>query len=479
MSQMMDSPKFFFLFVFTIVCYFNVVVANDPFYQALMFNYETLKLQQPSKLTDDNEKRTNCLTACPDGPKSAQIINIRFSKAGDSVFLYTNHENVFIRDVESEICANPYKASIVLDTSTNTYETGYELYYDVVSVELKCGKYDQLQKVQIFNDDERNKKQLLGVENIKVDKTESQGNTKFKVFASDRRTWTFYWISVLSIRISGYRRQISFAGDTINYYHSSSTMSMCKDYNLGDEIHKVPSQAWQQFQEKQSSTSPPKKKLNSATLEEIQIIPMRYFHTLAAKLATCIHLNIAYVWRSIAIQQYKEVDLYLYSIYKLWPSNVNIIFGVEGASPDISDTRLVRINPPNNEIFKKFPLPIPRIIYRIFEYNFSDVTYNAIVIIHNTQETVKIDERICDKEQEVKSWDYIRVENHASGLTYVCPVTEQIIEKLAIRYEINATMRPLELNSFLHKDEKSGTIKNEDVRDKILQEVGYNKYYDL
>ena len=48
-----------------------------------------------------------------------------------------------------------------------------------------------------------------------------------------------------------------------------------------------------------------------------QIMPMHYFHTLSARLATCTELNLALVREGIATGACKKVDAYLYAVYRV------------------------------------------------------------------------------------------------------------------------------------------------------------------
>lgn len=90
--------------------------------------------------------------------------------------------------------------------------------------------------------------------------------------------------------------------DTINDYHAAITMRACESYYSG--IGKI-------------ETYEDSPNVGNIGLVKTPIAPMRMFHSLSARLATCGYLNIAFVWESIASRQLKEVDLFLYALYRV------------------------------------------------------------------------------------------------------------------------------------------------------------------
>lgn len=102
---------------------------------------------------------------------------------------------------------------------------------------------------------------------------------------------------------SGDTRVIEMRKDTINdYLHSSISITECRSYYSG--VGKIPFYEYSQ-------------NAGNFHLIKTPILPMRMFHSLSARLTTCGYLNIALVWENIALGHLKEVDLYLYALYRV------------------------------------------------------------------------------------------------------------------------------------------------------------------
>lgn len=104
-----------------------------------------------------------------------------------------------------------------------------------------------------------------------------------------------------------------------------------------------------------------------------------------------------------------------------------------------NETRQIYLSDPKTQKI----ITVPRIIYRIIEYRRSrdcheeaDPTkliipkYAAAIIIHNDPSPIPDDERLCSRESALSGWDRITNEDPRIGLTYVCPVTLGLNEKL-------------------------------------------------
>ncbi|XP_065225025.1 uncharacterized protein LOC135848878 [Planococcus citri] len=433
---------------------------------ALVYNPITQQLEEPKQ---SHSKCTICLLGCPAHTSEQQKINEGASVTGNGVFAKSSHSELESNadgEVYTKICDETYMPVMVQDTSTSVesysyYQTGYELYYqDNNLFTLQCDKYNQFKKVLFTKADSIPGQ---GVSTQSVITINEKYNTKFKVRVDhgNDEIWTFFWISVLSIEISGPQRQINFTKDLLNNYHNlDETMPTCADYNLEDDQVTLPPLQWHKHQELLAGLDGETNPESSAEradqpLEidfvDVQIMPMRYFHTFSARRATCTFLNVAHIWNTV-IEQYNVVDSYLYAIYRKEPSQTNIIFGTKGLSQDVTRDQFFRINPQDNIITRKFPIPVPILLYRILEYKQDGQIFNAIFVIHNLLYTVPVDERICSKESEVEGWDEIKHQakdrDIRPELIYVCPVTPLTIEKLQARYEILDTMQTFKLNSF-------------------------------
>ncbi|XP_065223181.1 uncharacterized protein LOC135847545 [Planococcus citri] len=437
----------FSLFFYSTLWFINCALAQvNPIKNPLLYNLKTLKLEEPNRYTDSKKDTCSfCITACSAVTKRQRLINVHASITGNAIFLRGYYEDAFPGYKKIDPCDESLTPVMVWDSSTNLYKTGYELFYsEGGAVKLKCDKYKDFSKPKITDDEAETSPARNPVLAIKTE--DEEGNTKFETPETDAKL-VFYWISVLSIRVSEQQRQINFEKDHINNLdHAEKTMNLCKDYNLGDEAQNVPSEKWQRHQAKEA------KPLQFSDLEETQIMPMRYFHTFSARLSTCTFLNVAYVWKGVENEQLKKVDVFLRCMHQVYSPRINIIFGTEGTSKEVTAQSLKQINSPDNKILRKFPIPVPEIIYRIVEYLGTDGrTYNVVIVIHNVLGSVTDEDRICPLEFEVKGWDYVKVQpekvhegyNEPSGLTYACGITEKVIKKLKADYEKTASMADL------------------------------------
>ena len=147
---------------------------------------------------------------------------------------------------------------------------------------------------------------------------------------------------------------------------------------------------------------------------------------------------------------------------------MNIIFGVKGVSNDISPDQLDKINAPYSKLLPaEFQIPVSEILYRIVEYNTNYTDSAVIIIIHNVLGSVPDEERICDSQFQIAAgWNDIKTEQQARNeehdesieVTYVCPITVEIVEKLQINYQVLSQRKDFTLSK--------------DDRDKIKKVMG-------
>lgn len=65
-------------------------------------------------------------------------------------------------------------------------------------------------------------------------------------------------------------------------------------------------------------------------------------------------------------------------------------------------------------------LHIPKVLYRVIEAEYYNVSYIAIIVIHNDPNPIPNNDRICLELEEVDGWEAIKNNDPRTGLTYVC-----------------------------------------------------------
>ncbi|XP_065217192.1 uncharacterized protein LOC135843290 [Planococcus citri] len=178
-------------------------------------------------------------------------------------------------------------------------------------------------------------------------------------------------------------------------------------------------------------------------LEKRQIIPLWYFNSSSAKLASCTGANFVPIWKTIANGQLIKVDQYIYALTRYVINQLKgdgeIFFGVSGIlkmnktiNNNESQPQEIHLSDSNNQSF----VPVPKIIYRIVHCAVC-VWEKAAIIIHNDP-TASDSDRLCPESTELKGWEKIQNNNSATGLTYVCRVTRRIDDALGSRSCKNA-----------------------------------------
>ncbi|XP_065223404.1 uncharacterized protein LOC135847676 [Planococcus citri] len=428
---------------------------------ALIFSQETQQLVEMVK-GDQKTRCLSCLIACPAFVHShtETSINNLVSITQKSLFFRNSYKNAVLEvNMEIDICYQPFKPGMAYDIETHSYEIGYELYLDTGKTKLRGSEFfpfNNFRKIihnRVYNEEP--------YDNVLVKKyAQSTGRiTTLRVDTlSDEplRTLVFYWAAVLSIRFSKHHRHIKFAPDVINKH---TTIEKCEHYTIEDEMIK------RQIENIRKQSSPPTFTKdhpestcveNHDCLEPTQIMPMIYVHTYASKLATCTHLNLAFIWGSVANNHLKEVDRYLFAVLRHWYSAITIIFGIQGESElqkkmtllakskeikltiskESTEDTINSGQPGEKPEEKKIGIelteniPIPELMYRMVEYRLKHKTYRVLIIIHNERVSVPVEDRICLEKDEVAGWSRIKNDNVETGLTYACPVTQKTLEKL-------------------------------------------------
>ncbi|XP_065222681.1 uncharacterized protein LOC135847173 [Planococcus citri] len=324
-------------------------------------------------------------------------------------------------------------------------------------INLKCDAYNDLLNV-IDGDPNEEGRKLINDESITTTSDEDS-NTTFQIEGNRDETMVYYWILVLKLEIftDSNRRHITIQKDVINdYFHKERVISHCENYylSIGDQI--VPLER-EQVEFKQPA--------DGNRLEKTQIVPMHMLHTSPGRLATCLYANIAFIWSSIANGQLQEVDLFLYALYKLHPSNINIYFGVKGELEDTSPELTASENPR----FNKYP--IPEIMYRIVEWIDKKIIYKVIVVIHNDPNSIKENYRICSKSEQVPGWNYIKSSDTTTitGTSYTCRYSEKNT-LLNMGLHPDYSWESFSVENFPTINASDGQIFFKDISDKVRDE---------
>ncbi|XP_065222659.1 uncharacterized protein LOC135847150 isoform X2 [Planococcus citri] len=288
-----------------------------------------------------------------------------------------------------------------------------------------------------------------------VTRYEDEKNVKFN-FTDRSRTLVFFWIEVLSIKCSKHRKRTK-----IDYsYELRSLLTKplndhCENYELSDD--NVYSKENQKKCLKDILAPPDLFEGNPdlscgqpyGCLSRSQIIPLWYFSSSSARLASCSHMNIIPVWKSIADGNLRRVDLYLVAAVRHMYGDV--IFGVSGVLKMKTSTcsnvtrKMFLSTSKHNRV-----ITIPRIIYRIFRISsrkedYSDY-YVAVIIIHNDPAADPETDKLCT--DTLSGWDKIINNDTKTGLTYVCPMSSELNKKLGAYDEITmGEIEPLNLDA--------------------------------
>ncbi|XP_065200531.1 uncharacterized protein LOC135831749 [Planococcus citri] len=420
-------------------------------------------------------------SACPATTEREKKFNKEVSITGRSLFLQIVYRrNEAKENISLDICEKPPQPAMVYNSKQDTYEIGFEFYYEEGKIQLEEDKYHCYNAVEINN---QSKSPSEFVSN-----RYDGNNTKF-IFFDGSTTLVFHWISELSINSSGYNKLIEWEKENIDAVEKN-ILSKCQDYQLHgwDEIN-VKIQPHSKIDELDSSVksyellhvseertygewyqeSTNHKEQSQGILTKSQIIPVWYFDTYSGRLASCTHMNVILVWKSIADGQLKKVDIFIAAVIGVlkWYDRFNqkVIFGVNGGYER-------RLNYKLNDERQQFL--IPKIIYRVVRGSWYYDQFDAVIVIHNEVDNVTDSERLCSNDTMISGWDTIRNDDPRTGLTYVCQLTEELEEKLGIwrcfRYN---PVEPIRLDAIPYSEhpewDYTFPIEDNDIRRSVDQ----------
>ncbi|XP_065222737.1 uncharacterized protein LOC135847215 [Planococcus citri] len=376
---------------------------HNKTYQAILFN-----------LT-----RHDSGSACAATTQQEKTINDDFSITGRSIFLQTVYKCDEAKgNISLDICEKPPQPAMVYNSKKDAYEIGYELYYEEGKIQLladnKYHSYNSLAQVEVNNKSKSPSEFVFSRHDGK--------NTKF-IFVDGSITMVFHWISELLIKTSKHYKLIEWEKNIDDV--KNHLKSKCQDYHSEgwDDINV--SEARTNNESYKESTN--HEKQSQKILKKSQIIPLWYFATDSGRLASCTHMNVIPVWKSIADGQLKKVDLFIAAVISTLESynryDQKVTFGVNGWYEQ----------PLNYTIDGEHrQLLIPKTILRLVQGEFYSQTYAAMIVIHNKADYIADSDRLCSHETIISGWDTIHNYDPRTGITYVCQVTAQLQEKLGV-----------------------------------------------
>ncbi|XP_065223184.1 uncharacterized protein LOC135847550 [Planococcus citri] len=463
----MNSLRFFFVFT-SLWCWNYVAEVNSTKQNGIIFNPDETKLLDINPQDQDLIINHRFITACPASSNSEDenILNQHASITSNSLFVQKLYNSgTLAKNTELGICDQPLTPQLLLDDTEDVYHIGYELFYEKGTINLDFTKYYDFYQVS-----ERKAKENPNPNMTYVTVDFDNSNIMFGIKGKEmQKLMAYYWINVLSIIISSdkFGKLIAFEKDTINYPNTSQTMSHCETYYLEDG----------KILDNESHTAQISADIHDKTprLEKTQILPMQMFHTQAAKLATCNYLNVAFIWNTVANQSLKEVDLFLYAMYQLWPSEIELYFGVIGKSDKISPDTQNELKT-EDDSFQQFA--IPQMIFRVVKYKTGDRTDQVVIIIHNDKNPMQETDRLCSRDPELESWKVIENKDTTPGMAYACELTPRMVDKLEFYYYNDYSTRGLpilKLDKFPEFDASKNKIVERNVLEDIRKRIDFIK----
>ncbi|XP_065216259.1 uncharacterized protein LOC135842638 [Planococcus citri] len=427
----------------------------------------------------------NRLFACAAFTEKEKQFNEKNSISGNGIFSRPSSEVTAALSngtAVKDLCENPYQPAIVYNSKNNEYLIGYEFYDRTGSAYLKICDYNSTIYGALQSVNPKNYTLGEKPEDYSIAARYSEGRrTKFR-FYDDQSELTFCWASVLSIHTpANDKKWIHFMS---RWIPKSKMNGECKDHGLLDkELEFIFSEQNQAeiLKDIPSLLSLPGNNTEISCgqafgcLEKYQIKPLWYFHTNSGKIASCVAMNIVPVWKSIANKQLKKVDQFIEEVackFHCGPGfqsinyriEVEFIFGVS----DIMKSSYENSSDEPREIYlsnteRTRMMAIPEVIYRIIQIGFplgiqsgeyadqiNDpewYTAAAAVIVHNNLNSGHF-QRLCSRENELSGWDQIKNEDARTGITYVCPLTKELGERLGISKNLtNDELPPIHLNN--------------------------------
>ncbi|XP_065218497.1 uncharacterized protein LOC135844273 isoform X2 [Planococcus citri] len=428
--------------IFPILCFFVTEVRSE---KALLLNIRDEGYWGNLEDVWHNNTKTRhwgiqkykVIAACPASSPLEQQFNKDVSLTKQSVFsrliLWRNHS---LTDNDVDFCEKSYEPAMIYNSLTGEYKIGYELYFFRNETEFRYSTKDDYYNYKKVNAENHtynigNQTIFNGTSEFVI-RYEDDNNILFN-FTNGYPTLGFYWINVLSINCSKNNKHLIFdqyLGDRENLKDE------CKNYRLADE----------EFYSKENQKKCLKDILVPSSsfkgnpdmscgqaygcLTPSQILPLWYFDSSSARLASCSHINLIPVWKSIAEGNLRKVDLFVAAIIK---NSIRVgdevIFGVNGVLKMMVPTgwrRMYLSDAKGDRIVE-----IPKIIYRIIRVEALGCSHFAVIVIHNDPSAVPDADRLCDKNDTlIRTWEKIISDDSKTGLTYVCPMTTFLEKKL-------------------------------------------------
>ncbi|XP_065218500.1 uncharacterized protein LOC135844277 [Planococcus citri] len=326
--------------IFPILCFFVTEVRSE---KALLLNihdgsyWGDLADVWHNNTASEYRCEDKYIAACPASSPLEQQFDKDVSLTKQSVFsrliLWRNQS---LEDSDVDFCEKSYEPAMIYNSRTKEYEIGYELYFFRNESELEYSTKDDYHNYKTVNKE----KHTYNIE----DQTIFNGTSEFVIryedvnhimfnFTNGYPSLAFYWIHILSIKCSKNNKHVVFKGNIRNL---GNLKDQCKNYRFADE------ELYSKTNQKKclkdilvpSSSFKGNPDLSCGQpygcLTPSQILPLWYFASISSvRLASCSHLNLIPVWKSIAEGNLRRVDLFIGAIIK--KSNGNeVIFGVNG-----------------------------------------------------------------------------------------------------------------------------------------------------
>ncbi|XP_065216304.1 uncharacterized protein LOC135842670 isoform X2 [Planococcus citri] len=427
--------------IFSILCIFVTEVRSK---QALLFNLCTWTLEDAwhknsSKKLFDQEYEY--LAGCPASSPLEQKFNEDISLTKRSVFSRLIWRNQSVTGNDLDFCEKSYEPAMIFNPIEGEYKIGYELYF--FGNETKIWEYNR--RHYRYYKTVNTKKLPYKIDNRTIFNGTSDSEFVIRYvdnyvimfnFTNGYPTLGFYWVDVLSIKCSKNNKHVVFDKYGVKLVN---LIDKCGNYPLDDED--LYSKKNQKKCLKDILVPPSllrgKPDLSCGhpygCLTPSQILPLWYFTSRSARLASCSHINLIPVWKSIADGNLRAVDLFVATIIKkLVHNNREVLFGVYGVLEMMAPGGSRKMYLPDAK--RDRVVEIPKIIYRIIKFEAWNIKSIAVIVIHNDPSAVQDADRLCDKDDTLSGWEKITNDDPKTGLTYVCPMTPKLEIKLSVNY---------------------------------------------
>ncbi|XP_065219114.1 uncharacterized protein LOC135844720 [Planococcus citri] len=426
--------------IFSIVCFFVTEVRSK---KALLFSLAIDDYQAGiedvwhNNTASQYSRKYKYIAACPASSPLEQQFNKDVSLTKQSVFsrliLWRNQS---LTDSDLDFCEKSHEPAMIYNSLTGEYKIGYELY---VFTNETIYQYSSTKNDYYYYRTVNTKKLPYEIEH----QTIFNGTSEFVIryeddydimfnFTNGYPTLSFYWINILSIKCSKHNKHAKFD----DLYHLYNLNDECKNYRPGDELYSRKNQ-----KKCLKDILVPSSSLKGnpdlscgqpyGCLTQSQIIPLWYFASSSAKLASCSYSNVIPIWKSIAAGNLRRVDFFVAAIVKEIVDEVT--FGVHGVLKMMVPGGSRKMYLSDNK--EDRVVEIPKIIYRIIRFVGFHTCSNhiAVIVIHNDPSGVRDTDRLCDKNDTlIHTWDKIINDDPKTGLTYICPMTADLEKKLDV-----------------------------------------------